>query len=57
MKVNIKMAVEVNDKTRDGRPIEAWEVESHIKDALTSWTGNDVEFYAVEVFECEEKEA
>lgn len=55
MKVNIEMMVEVNDETPDGRPIEAWEVESHIKDALTSWTGNDVEFRNIEVFECGEE--
>ena len=53
MTVNIKMVVDVNDTAADGRLIETWEIEGHIKDALTEWTGNDVKFFAVDVIECE----
>ena len=54
MTITITMVVDVNDTAPDGRPNEAWDVESNIRDALTEWTGNNVEFFAVDVIECKQ---
>lgn len=43
MKAKITMIVETNKQTED------FELESHIKDALVAYTGNEIEFFDCEI--------
>ena len=47
MKVKIEMIVEVSRESA-----EDWEIESHLKDALTEYTGNDLEFEDCNIEKC-----
>ena len=47
MKVKIEMIVEVSDSNA-----QDYEIESHICDALTEYTGNDLAFLACEIEQC-----
>lgn len=47
MKVRIEMMVEVSKENA-----ETWDVESHVKDALTMYEGNEIEFWDCNIESC-----
>lgn len=47
MKVKVEMMIEVS---KEGA--EDWEIKSHLRDALASYTGNEIEFWDCQIEKC-----